>query len=427
VTKIKDMGKNIFKYCIILMMTTICSFPSTAKSNELPDLKAASADTFTVTLVPEENGSYTIEPKIPADGRVAAGMVLTVKAKPSSGFRLDAIYYTVRGGKWGTTSYENFSSPMKITVDKDMSVGAIFVESKLVENTNETQDVVYAKPGVKPLKYDVFSPKGAKNLPIIVNIHGGGWSSYTEDNSRALARELVKGGRYVVFNIDYRWMDNADGDKEPNQMHNLIEDVFGAIAHIQEHASHYGADRNKIAVTGESAGGHLAAAAALLSTLIGEGGFGKREGVYQYRPSYVPKGKTLEQVRREITSAVKAAAPSYGVFDARDFEPLVKGKKQEYWNAVSPVKHVPNVKERSIPHFMVRGTRDQIVRDEMVQPYVDVLKANGQQVEYIQIEGVGHGFFNWIPDSRTRSTFAKYGVKYADAMRRFFDSVFYKS
>lgn len=420
------MKKNIFKYSLILMMITICSFLTTAKSNELPDLRTFSAETFTVTLVPEENGSYTIEPKIPADGKVAAGTVLTLKAKPSSGFKLDATYYTVKGGKWGSTSYENFSSTMKITVDKDMSVGAIFVESKLVENIIETQDVVYAKPGVKPLKYDVFSPKGAKNLPIIITVHGGGWSSYTEDNSRALARELVKGGRYVVFNIDYRWMDNADGDTEPNQMHNLIEDVFGAIAHIQEHASRYGADPDKIAVTGESAGGHLSAAAALLSTLIGEGGFGKREGIYQYRPSYVPKGKTLEQVRTEITLAIKASAPSYGVFDARDFEPLVKEKNQAYWNAVSPVKHVPNVKERSIPHFIVRGKRDVIVRDDMVQPFVDVLKANGQQVDYIQIENLGHGFFNWIPDYRTRATFAKHGVKYGDAMRTFFDSIFYK-
>lgn len=404
----------------LLSLTTISAQSLSASSDANPK------ETYKVTSDPAENGSYTIDPKIPADGKVKAGTVLTVKATPASNYSLDAIYYTVQGGKWGTTSDENFSSPMKITVSKDMSVGAIFVENKLVENINETQDVVYAKPGVKPLKYDVFSPKGAKNLPIIVTVHGGGWSSYTEDNSRALARELVKGGRYVVFNIDYRWMDNADGDTVPNQMHNLIEDVFGAIAHIQEHASQYGADPNKIAVTGESAGGHLSAAAALLSTLIGEGGFGKHEGVYQYRPSYVPKGKTLEQVRTEITSAVKASAPSYGVFDARDFEPLVKEKNQEYWNAVSPIKHLPNVKERSIPHFIVRGKRDIIVRDEMVQPFVDVLKANGQQVEYIQIEDLGHGFFNWIPDYGTRATFAKYGVKYADAMRTFFDSVLYK-
>ena len=89
-------------------------------------------------------------------------------------------------------------------------------------------------------------------------------------------------------------------------------------------------------MTGESAGGHLSAAAALLSTLIGEGGFGKREGVYQYRPSYVPKGKTLEQVRTEITSAVKASAPSYGVFDARHFEPLVKEKNKNIGTLFHP-------------------------------------------------------------------------------------------
>ena len=421
------MKTIISSLVIITIVFTSLLSPATTNAQALsPSSDANPEETYKVTSDPAENGSYTIDPTIPADGKVKAGTVLTVKATPASNYSLDAIYYTVQGGKWGTTSYEDFSSPMKITVSKDMSVGAIFVENGLVENINETQDVVYAKPGVKPLKYDVFSPKGAKNLPIIVNVHGGGWSSYTEDNSRALARELVKGGRYVVFNIDYRWMDNADGDAEPNQLHHLIEDVFGAIAHIQEHASQYGADPNKIAVTGESAGGHLSAAAALLSTLIGEDGFGIREGVYQYRPSYVPKGKTLEQVRTEITSAVKASAPSYGVFDARHFEPLVEGKNQEYWNAVSPVKHVPNVKERSIPHFIVRGKRDFIVGDEMVQPFVDVLKANGQQVEYIQIEDLGHGFFNWIPDYRTRATFAKHGVKYADAMRIFFDSVFYK-
>src|SRR5690242_17509548 len=104
--------------------------------------QSMSSEKFTVTSVAAENGSYSIDPEIPADGKVPAGTVLTVKAKPSSGYSLDAVYYTVKGGMWGTTSYESFSSPMKIKVDKDMLVGATFVEKSLVENVIVTQDVV---------------------------------------------------------------------------------------------------------------------------------------------------------------------------------------------------------------------------------------------------------------------------------------------
>ena len=386
-----------------------------------------SAETYTVTLARAENGSYSVDPTIPVDGKVAAGTVLTVKATPASNYSLDVIYYTVKGGMWGTTSYETFSPTMKITVTKDMVIGATFIEKSLVENINITHDVVYAKPGIKPLKYDVFSPKGAKNLPCIVIIHGGGWSSNNEDIMRGLARELVKGGRYVVFSIDYRWINKLDGETQSTHMHKLIEDVFGAIAHIQEQASQYGADPTRIAVTGDSAGGHLSESAATLSSLIGDGGFGKSEGVYQYMPTYMPKRKSVDQVKKEITNAVKAVAPSYGPSEASDFKMFLEQTDNKgYWDAISPIKHVPNVSERALPHFIVRGTEDPIVSNEVVQRYVDVLKTAGQSVEYIQVEGAGHAFFDWKPDTTTRLTFAKYGVKYAGEMQAFFDSVFYK-
>ena len=382
--------------------------------------------TFAVTLVPAENGAYTINPSIPADGKVTAGTVLTVTAKPASAYSLDAVYYTVKGGMWGTTSYENFSPTMKITVTRDMTVGATFVDRSLVENIHVTQDVVYAKPGVKPLKYDVFAPKGARNLPCIVIIHGGGWSSNNEDIMRGLARELVKGGRFVVFSIDYRWINKLDGETEPTYMHKLIEDVFGAIAHIQEHAARYGGDPTRIAVTGDSAGGHLAEAAATLAPLIGEGGFGERNGVYEYLPTYLPKGKSVGQVKNQITQAIKAVAPSYGPAEASAFKTLLAQTDRGYWEAISPINHVPNAGERAMPHFIVRGTEDPIVPHEMVQPYVDVLKAAGQTVNYIQVEGAGHAFFDWKPDAKTRATFAKYGVKYAAQMQSFFNNVFNK-
>jgi acetyl esterase/lipase len=236
----------------------------------------------------------------------------------------------------------------------------------------------------------------------------------------------VKEGRYVVFSIDYRWINKLDGETEPTYMHKLIEDVFGAIAHIQEHATRYGGDRTRIAVTGDSAGGHLAEAAATLSPLIGEGGFGERNGVYEYLPTYLPKGKSVGQVKNEITQAIKAVAPSYGPAEASAFKTLLAQTDKGYWEAISPIHHVPNARERAIPHFIVRGTEDPIVPHQMVQPYVDVLKAAGQTVNYIQVEGAGHAFFDWKPDAKTRATFAKYGVKYAAQMQSFFNNVFNK-
>ena len=423
----KQLTKSTCKLLTLLVASVIISLVTTMNAiAKIPFSKAQPVDTYTVTLVPAENGSYTITPTIPEDGKLPAGTILTVKAKPASGFSLDAVYYTVKGGMWGTTSYESFSPTTKIAVTKDMAVGATFVPGSLVENINVTQDIVYAKPGIKPLKYDVFSPKEAKNLPCIIIIHGGGWSSNNEDIMRGLARELVKGGRYVVFSIDYRWINKLDGETQPTHMHKLIEDVFGAIAHIQEHAAKYGGDPTRIAVTGDSAGGHLAEAAATLSPLIGEGSFVVSNGVYQYTPTYLPKGKSVAEVKNEITNAIKAVAPSYGPSDAADFKMFVEQTDQGYWDAISPIKHVANVHDRVLPHFIVRGAADALVTHDVVQRYVDVLKAAGQPVQYSQVDGAGHAFFDWKPDAATRATFARYGVPYAAQMQAFFNTVFYK-
>lgn len=410
------MIKKTIVFAMLLSAVSVISANTTTQKEQ---------DMFKVTTVAPVNGSYTVTPEIPEDGMVAAGTEITITATPASGYSLDAVYYTFKGGMWGTTSVEGFTSTMKITVDKDMSVGAVFVESNMVENLNVTHDVVYAQPGVKPLKYDVYSPKGAKDLPIVVIVHGGGWSSNNEDIMRGLARELLVDSHYVVFSIDYRWVNNLDGDETPNSMHNLIEDVFGAIAHIQEHAAEYGGDPTQIAVTGDSAGGHLSASAATLSTMIGDRGFSGTNGVYEFMPSYMPHGKTVETVKQEITDAIKVAAPSYGPVDAAHFKQFMKQTDQAYYDAVSPIKHVPNVGERAIPHFIVRGTNDPLIPKEIVQAYVDVLKKEGQTVEYFEVQDAGHAFFDWKPDAQTRATFAQYGVPYAAEMKSFFDSVFY--
>jgi hypothetical protein len=249
-----------------------------------------SATTHTVVLDPAINGSFTVTPPLPASGHVDAGTVLTITPEPASGYVVDAVYYSVPG-RWGEMYHETLTAPFEVVVDRDKNIGASFISASAVEHVDVRHNIVYAQPGVKPLKYDVYSPKRARGLPIIVIIHGGGWTSNEEDIMRGLARELTRGGQFVVASIDYRWAGKADGDATNNTMVNLIEDCYGAIAHIMEHAADYGGDPTRLGVTGDSAGGHLSASISLMVERVGDGGFGQTPGVFEFKPTYLPTGK----------------------------------------------------------------------------------------------------------------------------------------
>ncbi|WP_234570671.1 alpha/beta hydrolase fold domain-containing protein [Rhodohalobacter sp. 614A] len=383
--------------------------------------------TYTITVDESSHGSVSLNPALPADGKYAEGTVVTVTATPQSGYAVDAVYYSTQG-QWGAMFYDTPRvSSIEVTVNEDKNVGAYFIEQSLLDGFTVTSDVVFAQPGVKPLKYDVYSPDGADNLPIIIIIHGGGWTSNDEDIMRGMARQLAQGGKYVVASIDYRWRGQLDGDEQPNTMLNLIEDVFGGIAHIMEHAGEYGGDASRILLTGDSAGGHLSAAAATMPHMIGDGGFGESDGVYEYLPTYLPENKSADQVRSEMMSAIKGVAPSYGVFEfnmpnVRQMLGLVDAPAAAI-EAISPLSNIPNASDRPVPHYLTRGTQDPLISDENVTKYMDALIQKGQRVEYVQVGGAGHAFFDWKPNDSTVETYNKYGVYYVDDMELFFDSV----
>ncbi len=384
-------------------------------------LICAQDTSFTVTVAPPIHGKVQITPPPPADGKYPAGTVITLTATPDPGYTLDSTWYQGRG-----MAVESPNPVYKITVSQNRQVGASFIEESAVKDIVVTNNVVYAKPGMKELKYDVFSPKGARNLPIIVIVHGGGWTANCEDVMRGLARELAKDGKFVAVSMDYRWLNKGDGDATDNTMADLIGDVFGGIAHVMEHAASYGGDPTRVGVTGDSAGGHLSAVASLMTNMIGSRGFGKTPGVYEYMPTYLPKGKTAEQVRDEMMKAIKAAAPSYGVFSSARLQRYANAQAGDpAAEAIAPQSHIPPAAERSVPQFLTRGTRDGLISNADVQEFTDALVKAGQSVEYVQIGGAGHAFFDWKPDERTKATFVKYGVYYAAQMKGFFLATLY--
>jgi acetyl esterase/lipase len=380
---------------------------------------AFSQEMYRLVVQEPEHATMTITPAVPEDGMVPAGTIYNVKISDiEPGWAFDSGYWLMMGGAVRWPVYQESMVPeFDVKVDGNiLGLGASIMEQERAEGYTVIQDVVYAQPGVKPLKYDAFIPDGARNLPGIVIIHGGGWSSNTEDIMRGLARELIKDGKYVVFSIDYRFIGNGDGDETPNTMTDLINDCYGAVLHIQKHAKEYGLDRRKIALTGDSAGGHLSAILADAVERVGKKGF---------VPTYIPKGMWMCRVRNWL-KGIKAAAPSYGVFDAQSLGRFVQGLSEEEAKAVVPMENVPDVRKRAVPQFLTLGTLDRTVGREPMEEYVQLLKDKGQRVEYHLIDGASHAFFDWKPDQRTKETFAKYGVPYAKKMQEFFDSVFYK-
>ena len=378
---------------------------------------------FKVTVGECDGGRVKVTPAIPADGaEFPKGTVLKIKAIPDKGKAFECGYEAMNGQFTFFTEY--FTDEFEVTVTGPCSVGASFVEPEFLQGHRTIQDVVYAKPGVKPLKYDVYIPEGAERLPGIIIIHGGGWRMNCEDVMSGMAREFTRNGRYVAFSIDYRWNGTADGDVVPNTLNQLIEDCYGAILHIQEHASEYGLDPARLAVTGDSAGGHLCSSVANMIERVGDRGFGMTSGVYEYMPTYMPAGMTVAQARENL-KAIKAVAPNYGVFSSQGLGRFIRELPEDAHAALAPLDNIPDASVRKVPHWINRGTEDPLISEESTMEYFNALKAAGQEVHYIRVPEAVHAYYDWKPDSATKNAFWQYGAPYTRQMEKFFDTIFY--
>ena len=94
----------------------------------------------------------------------------------------------------------------------------------------------------------------ANPRPVVVLIHGGYWRALTRAHSGFAAPMLARHGIALAV-PDYRLAPNAS-------ITEIIFDCRSAIAYLWQNAAALGIDRNRIVVTGSSAGGHLAAAMA---------------------------------------------------------------------------------------------------------------------------------------------------------------------
>jgi acetyl esterase/lipase len=226
----------------------------------------------------------------------------------------------------------------------------------------------FERPGVEVLRDLSYGPHGQANTldvyrrtdlqgpaPTLVHIHGGSWMhGRKERQAKPLTWHLAEQG-WVVVSVNYRLSPAA-------RMPAHVEDVKAAVRWVRDHADALGVDPGFVVLTGGSAGGHLAALAALDPELD-----------------------------------VQACVPHYGIYDLH--ERNLRGFLQKYvmpgppdvlWDEMSPIARVH---AGAPPFLVVHGTFDSMAYVDQARRFVGALRtASRQPVAYAELPGAQHAF-----------------------------------
>lgn len=215
---------------------------------------------------------------------------------------------------------------------------------------------------------DVYLPAAPSgDGPAVLMIHGGGWSLFSKEVYRDHAARLAGAG-YVVASINYRLV--PDGTY-PNAIH----DVMCALAFFQGQAGTYGFDPSKVAVTGYSAGGHLASLLGV-ATEVPELQPDCAAGVPAI-PAAVISGAGPEDMRLLRGDGDTVVNFLGGTAD----------EIPEIYDLASPITHVS---PRAAPFLFIHGTDDVFVNIEHSRMMRDALEQDGVETRMLELAGSGH-------------------------------------
>ncbi|HEY6562499.1 MAG TPA: alpha/beta hydrolase [Polyangiaceae bacterium] len=240
------------------------------------------------------------------------------------------------------------------------------------------RDVVYRRVAGRRLKLDVYRPvTTSASRPAIVQIHGGAWVvGDKRDQGVPLCAHLARNG-WVAFNVNYRL---SPGATFPDH----LVDLKHAIAWIRSHAQEYGVDPSFIAVTGGSAGGHLAALVALTAHDS------------RYQPGF-----------EEADTSVQAAVPLYGVYDFTNrFQTMprvfssrllqahvIKARFDEEPDKFSEASPIDRIHPDSPPFLIIHGDRDTLAPLRDAREFAAALaKISRSIVLFVELKGAQHAF-----------------------------------
>ena len=218
----------------------------------------------------------------------------------------------------------------------------------------------------------IYTPAGSGPFPMLVFYHGGGWTIGDLDTHDAACRSLTNGARCVTVSVDYRL---APENKFPA----AVEDCYAATLWAADHAKELGADPRRIAVGGDSAGGNLSAAIALLAR---------------------DRGKPAIKFQLLIYPATDGALDTYSHKTFKEYF-LTDEAVRYLWGCYlrdeadkkDPLASPALAKNhKGLPPALIITAEFDPLRDEG-EAYGEKLRAAGVPVTVTRYDGMIHGFF----------------------------------
>lgn len=224
------------------------------------------------------------------------------------------------------------------------------ISYKQIDSTKLFMEVYYPETIEKEKKY-----------PAMVFFFGGGWIGGSIKQFEPHAKYFSQRGM-ICFLVDYRVKE-----RQQTTPFESLKDAKSAIRFIREQAAELHIDTSKIVAAGGSAGGHLAAATALIGNY--------NENTDNISLSCIPNALVL------FNPVIDNGPGGYGYDrigdDYKNFSPL------------------HNIKNGVPPTILFLGTNDNLIPLETARYYQKIMEKLNSQCELYLYEGQGHGFFNY--------------------------------
>jgi alpha-L-fucosidase 2 len=233
------------------------------------------------------------------------------------------------------------------------------------------RDIEFARPGGESLTLDAYVPEGAGPFPAAIVVHGGGFTRGDKQTYvPPLFQPLAQGG-FAWFSINYRLAPK-------HAFPAAVDDVESAVRWVRAHAGEYKVDPKRIALVGESAGGHLVAFAGARD--------GRKLGVAAVVSFYGPHDlEARARAQKQVSDGVKGFL-AIGELNNAAFRKLRRASPINYVNKDMP------------PFLFIHGAKDELVPYEQSPKMCDKMKRAGARCEVFPVAGGTHGIGGWEKD-----------------------------